>query len=92
MNTLKKEIYTLDDRHPEDAIYEVTKFIRKLGEVQDEQFDKLCKNLKIPNSSTELFDFIYNSSEESFDDYIYSKYGQGCEAWIEEQQLEETKD
>jgi hypothetical protein len=64
--------YTLDNRHPDDAIFETATFIKNLSTVQDLYFDKLCTNLELKAEGKDyIFDYIYNTKQDkSFDDYL----------------------
>jgi hypothetical protein len=65
---------TLDDRHPEDAIFEAAAFLRQLNEVQESYFDKLQTNLELSSEGARyLFDYIFNTVSgqyEDFSDYL----------------------
>ena len=89
---MKDEFYTSDGRHPDDAIYEVQKFIQELSKVQEAYFQKLVNDLNLsPKGADYLFDFVYNCGEDdkidSFEDYLdrYSRcdYGDLVEEFVD---------
>ena len=66
--------YTPEGKHPEDAIYEVKEFFRKLQDVQEDYFQRLSKGLKLTEEGEEyLFDYIYNTNNEvdDIDDFAH---------------------
>jgi hypothetical protein len=66
--------YTPEGKHPEDAIYEVKEFFRKLQDVQDDYFQRLSEGLKLTEEGEEyLFDYIYNVSvyDQKIDDFAH---------------------
>jgi hypothetical protein len=66
--------YTPKGKHPEDAIYEVKEFFRKLQDVQEDYFQRLSKGLKLTEEGEEyLFDYIYNTYNEvdEIDDFSH---------------------
>jgi hypothetical protein len=68
--------YTPEGKHPEDAIYEVKEFVKKLQDVQEDYFQRLSKGLKLTQEGEEyLFDYIYNIDNKNreiddFADYL----------------------
>lgn len=72
---MKKEYYTPEGDHPDDAIVKVKDFINELSNVQDQYFNKLVKDLNLNTEGEEwLHDYIYNSGEEgkylTFDEHL----------------------
>jgi hypothetical protein len=66
--------YTPEGKHPEDAIYEVKEFVKKLQDVQEDYFQRLSKGLKLTEEGEEyLFDYIYNTNNEvdEIDDFAH---------------------
>jgi predicted DNA-binding protein (UPF0278 family) len=66
--------YTPEGKHPEDAIYEVKEFFRKLQDVQEDYFQRLSKGLKLTEEGEEyLFDYIYNvnNNDQEIDDFAH---------------------
>jgi hypothetical protein len=66
--------YTPEGKHPEDAIYEVKEFFKKLQDVQEDYFQRLSKGLKLTEEGEEyLFDYIYNTHNEvdEIDDFSH---------------------
>jgi hypothetical protein len=56
--------------HPEDQIHKAKTFINELEKVQEEYFTRLVENLDLSKEGEDwLFDYIYNSSENEFDDF-----------------------
>lgn len=56
--------------HPEDKIYKVKTFINELEKVQEDYFTKLVENLNLSKEGEGwLFDYIYNSDKNKFDDF-----------------------
>lgn len=61
---------TLDDRHPEDAIFEAAAFLRQLNEVQEAYFNKLQTNLELSDGGAAyLFDYIFNTESGQYEDF-----------------------
>jgi len=72
---MKKEYYTPEGDHPDDAIVKVKDFINELSNVQDQYFNKLVKDLNLNAEGEDwLHDYIYNSGEEgkylTFEEHI----------------------
>lgn len=66
--------YTPKGKHPEDEIYEVKEFVKKLQDVQEDYFQRLSKGLKLTEEGEEyLFDYIYNTYNEvdEIDDFAH---------------------
>jgi hypothetical protein len=66
--------YTPEGKHPEDAIYEVKEFVKKLQDVQEDYFQRLSEGLKLTQEGEEyLFDYIYNVSnnDQKIDDFAH---------------------
>lgn len=64
--------YTPSNEHPEDAIYKAKTFINELQTVQEKYFAQLVSDLKLNKNGEEfLFDYIYNSGDENFDDFCH---------------------
>ena len=64
--------YTPSNEHPEDAIYKVKTFINELQTVQEKYFARLVSDLQLNKTGEEfLFDYIYNSGDEKFDDFCH---------------------
>jgi hypothetical protein len=66
--------YTPEGKHPEDAIYEVKSFFKKLQDVQEDYFQRLSKGLKLTEEGEEyLFDYIYNvnNDDQEIDDFAH---------------------
>ena len=66
--------YTPKGKHPEDAIYEVKDFVKKLQDVQEDYFQRLSKGLKLTEEGEEyLFDYIYNvnNDDQEIDDFAH---------------------
>jgi hypothetical protein len=66
--------YTPEGKHPEDAIYEVKEFVKKLQDVQEDYFQRLSKGLKLTEEGEEyLFDYIYNvnNDDQEIDDFSH---------------------
>jgi hypothetical protein len=66
--------YTTEGKHPEDAIYEVKEFVKKLQDVQEDYFQRLSKGLKLTEEGEEyLFDYIYNviNDDQKIDDFAH---------------------
>jgi hypothetical protein len=66
--------YTPEGKHPEDAIYEVKEFFKKLQDVQEDYFQRLSKGLNLTNDGKDfLFDYIYNVDNENdeIDDFTH---------------------
>jgi hypothetical protein len=66
--------YTPEGKHPEDAIYEVKEFVKKLQDVQEDYFQRLSKGLKLTEEGEEyLFDYIYNvnNDDQKIDDFSH---------------------
>jgi len=47
---IKKEHYTKNGRHPEDAIFEEKTYINKVQKHLDEVFERLCKDLNLTDA------------------------------------------
>jgi hypothetical protein len=63
---------TLDDRHPEDAIFETATFLRKLSEVQTIYFEKLLENLQLNDTGEQhLFEYIFNTQSGDYEDFAH---------------------
>ena len=72
---MKKEYYTPQGDHPDDAIVRVKEFINELSNVQDQYFNNLVKDLNLHAEGEDwLHDYIYNSGEEgkylTFDEHL----------------------
>ena len=73
---MMKENNSITKEH-EDLIYRNRAFIQELGRVQDLYYETLTTELGLSDKSEEfLFDYIYNSGEEtSFEEYL-AKFGE----------------
>jgi len=71
---MSNKTYTSKGKHPEDAIYEVKEFFRKLQDVQEDYFQRLSKGLNLTEEGEEyLFDYIYNvnNDDQEIDDFAH---------------------
>jgi hypothetical protein len=80
--------YTPEGKHPEDAIYEVKEFFKKLQDVQEDYFQRLSTGLKLTEEGEEyLFDYIYNTNNkvDEMDDFAHylKTLGRNYEEFIE---------
>lgn len=64
--------YTEDNRHPEDRIFEVKKFINELENVQTFYYNQLLLELDLNQKGDDfLFDYIFNSDhKDTFEEYL----------------------
>jgi hypothetical protein len=72
-------------RHPEDLIFEKKKFITELSNVQEIYLSILVEDLGLNKEGEEwLFDYVYNSSEDEYDDFgdYLEKHGQKYENFV----------
>jgi len=72
---MKREYYTPEGDHPDDAIVKVKDFINELSNIQEQYFVKLVKDLNLNSEGEDwLHDYIYNSGEEgkylTFEEHI----------------------
>ena len=67
---MEKIYYTKNDSHPEDFIYKTKTFINELQKVQDTYFDSLIESINLNSKYKDyLFDYIFNTHENSYDDF-----------------------
>lgn len=70
---ITKKHYTLDGRHPEDAIYKERMLIQEFQRMLEKRFDNLVQDLRLTEEGENLlFDYIYNNGDEDieFEDYL----------------------
>lgn len=70
---ITKKHYTLDGRHPEDAIYKERMLIQEFQRMLDRRFENLAQDLRLTEEGENLlFDYIYNNGDEDieFEDYL----------------------
>lgn len=64
--------YTEGNRHPEDRIFEVKKFINELESVQTFYYNQLLLELNLNQKGDDLlFDYVFNSDhKDTFEEYL----------------------
>ncbi len=64
--------YTESNRHPEDRIFEVKKFINELESVQTFYYNQLLLELNLNQKGDDLlFDYVFNSDhKDTFEEYL----------------------
>lgn len=69
---IKKEHYTKNGRHPEDAIFEEKTYINKIQKHLEEVFDRLCADLRLNDAGRDwLFEYVFNEDDNlTFEEYL----------------------
>jgi len=68
---MQAEIKNLISGEQEDQIYKIREFIRELSAVQDLYYERLKAKLGFdPKLEEFLFDHVYNSDEDTFEEYL----------------------
>lgn len=69
---MKREYYTPEGRHPEDAIYDTKRYINRLQGHVDSCFDLLAYDLGLNDRGKDwLFDYVYNEDHKlTFEEYL----------------------
>lgn len=68
---MQAEIKYLISGEQEDQIYKIREFIRELSSVQDLYYERLKAKLDFdPKLEEFLFDYVYNSDEDTFEEYL----------------------
>lgn len=72
---IKKEHYTKNGRHPEDAIFEEKTYINKVQKHLEEVFDRLCADLNLTAAGRDwLFEYVFNEGDiASFEEYVEAR-------------------
>lgn len=66
----------MNDKHPDDMIFDTKALIKNLSRIQDQEFTTLVEQLGLTDEGEGwLFDYVFNHTElETFGEYL-EKYG-----------------
>lgn len=65
-------VRTTDGRHPEDAIYEVVSFFKKLNELMNLEFSRLYKSLNMNHQGIKILqEYINACRDHDFEDFSH---------------------